>query len=729
MSGHLRDTWRAVIVIVVVVVLANGSYTIFGNVASPIWWTANLSTHVCNWYCGAPTIDPNVGFITQPLGHLAASDLLHGHLPWWNYFEGMGQPLVGEMQSAALFPLVLLFLLPAGLLLFHLALQVIAGISCYLLIRRLGVGFTLATLGAVLFALNGTFAWIGNAAVNPICFLPMLILGIEMSLDTALATRRAGLTVIAAALALSIYAGFPEMAYLDGLLCAGWALTRLVTLEGSRRLAALVRLGVGAAMGFALSLPVLVPFFGFVGVANIGDHASDVLGTTTTAASTLTLLVNPYAGGALFGGAPSTPYNLLGYVTASVAVFAVAGLWGRRLRPLRFFLAGWVVAVLAGALNFLGVRRVWNLLPQMSSVAFARYVWPSVEFAVIVLAMLGLSDLVEHAARRVVAQWSVLGVALVAFAAALLIAPFDGHERGSLKVALIILIVVPFVALAVIGFSLRFLSGKALLTTCTAVLALESFAFFAVPTYRTPASVTVVNGSIAYLQRHEGLGRFLSLGVINPNWGSQYSLNEINAIDLPLPANFSRYIAADLAPSEPDPRIFIQPFTTSVQDDVATHLANYEALGVAYIVTPPKRLDAALAGVGLTLVFHDAVSNVYQLAHPSSYYSTALASCVLSHTSVDHVTVTCAQATTLTRLELALSGWTATVNGVATALTSSNGLVQTLEVPAGTSSVAFSYLPPHEQVASAGALVALLALLATWVPRVRLRRRATMVEG
>ena len=38
-------------------------------------------------------IDPNVGFVTEADGHLAALDLLHGHLPWWNYFEGLGQPL------------------------------------------------------------------------------------------------------------------------------------------------------------------------------------------------------------------------------------------------------------------------------------------------------------------------------------------------------------------------------------------------------------------------------------------------------------------------------------------------------------------------------------------------------------------------------------------------------------------------------------------------------------
>ena len=130
-------------------------------------------------------IDPNVGFITQPLGHLAAMNLLHGHLPWWNYFEGLGQPLVGEMQAAALFPLTLLFALSSGLLWFHISLEVIAGVSTYFLARRLGVPAGFATVGGVLFALNGTYAWLGNAVLNPIAFIPMLLLGIEMIYDSA----------------------------------------------------------------------------------------------------------------------------------------------------------------------------------------------------------------------------------------------------------------------------------------------------------------------------------------------------------------------------------------------------------------------------------------------------------------------------------------------------------------------------------------------------------------
>jgi hypothetical protein len=151
-------------------------------------------------------------------------------------------------------------------------------------------------------------------------------------------------------------------------------------------------------------------------------------------------------------------------------------------------------------------------------------------------------------------------------------------------------------------------------------------------------------------------------------------------------------------------------------------------LGVQYILTPSASLDATLAKTGLTLVAHDARSNLYELPHPSSFYLTALSTCVLSHATIDHVQVTCPGATTLTRLELSMAGWTARVNGVATPITSSNGLTQTLAVPAGTSTISFDFLPPHEVPAGVVAVLAALltALSATTVGR--RRRRPTPIE-
>ena len=710
--------------IVAAVVVANGAFLLLGYESSPLWWTAGITSRSCLWTCGLPTIDPSVGFITQPLGHVAAMDLVHGHLPWWNYFEWMGQPLAGEMQSAALFPLVLLFILPAGLLFFHVTLEVIAGLSTYLLLRRLGVSATLATLGGLVFAVNGTFAWIGNAVVNPIAFLPMLLLGVEVVVGRDGPARRAGWTLVAVALAMSIYSGFPEVAYLDTLLAAGWALTRVVGLERARRRDAVTRLLLGTGVGVAISLPILVAFGDFAKVANLGQHATSntTFATTTTPLRSLALLVNPYLGGALFGGPTSTPSGLLGYVTASIAVFAIVGAVGARLRPLRLFLVGWLVAVLAGVLNILEVRRAWNFIPFMKQLAFTRYIWPTMEMAAVVLAILGLGDLIDLATSRRRAGWAAVVVAVLALAGLVIVTPWGGHSSGTHRVAATVMILVPFTALVVLGAGLRFAGGRAFSRLAVSVIALESLVYFAVPTYRSPTSVAVHTTSIGFLQQHLGTGRFISLGVLSPNWGSQYSINEINAIDLPLPARFSDYVQSTLDPSTTNPRIFNLPFTVANENDVAAHIAAFESLGVAYILTPRKVLTPSLIGVGLTPVAHDTRIVLYRLAHPSAYFTTASGSCTLSDVTLDHVVASCPRATTLTRRELVMDGWTAHVNGRVVPITSSDELDETIALPAGTSTVSFDYLPPHERWAGLVAVLGVGAMVASWLPR---RRRPT----
>ena len=717
-------TWRHLTVIVAAVLVANGAFVFLGYESSPLWWTTTIASRVCAWTCGLPSVDPNVGFITQPEGHLAAMTLLHGHLPWWNYFEGMGQPLAGEMQSAALLPLVMLFVFPAGLLLFHLALQVIAGISTYFLVRRLGVTSTIATVAGILFALNGTFAWIGNAVVNPIAFLPLSILGVEIALDQVRENRRAGWALLAVAVALSIYAGFPETTYLDGLLVLGWAITRLFALPRTRRLQGLWRLVWGGGVGLALSLPIIVAFYDFTKSADVGGHIAGGVGVGTTALSSLNLLINPYLGGMIIGGPSATPHNFLGYFTASVLVVGLVGVAGRTLRPLRLFLAGWTVFGLAGALNLLDIHRLVNVMPGVGEIAFARYIWPSVELAVIVLASLGLNDLRESPARRAMAKWLVGAVGLLLVMGLIVVHQVAGPVSGSDRAVVFALVLLPILTLVAMGYALHFHEGRALQWTLIALMVLESLVYFAVPTYRNPTSTTVATGSISYLQQNQGLNRFISLGVLTPNWGAQYSLFELNAVDLPLPAAFTNYVHSSLAPSLTVPRRFTLPFTTASQQEVADHLHNYESLGVKYVLTPPAKLDPTLAKAGLVLVAHDERSNLYQLPNPAAFYSTTLPTCTITDATIDHVSVSCPSASTLTRLEMPMAGWSARVNGHPVALSSSSGLNQTLTVPAGSSTISFSFLPPHESIAITIALVAaLMTALSAWPLRRQRRAR------
>ncbi|HVA05165.1 MAG TPA: hypothetical protein VNG12_00320, partial [Acidimicrobiales bacterium] len=208
---------------------------------------------------GTTAVDPNSGFTAQTLGHLVTQDWFHGHIPWWNPYEGLGSPLAGEMQAAAFFPPTLLLSLSNGQIYSHALVEFVAGLSTYFLLRQIDIGRFAATAGGMAFALNGTFSWFSHAPTNPIAFLPLLLLGIEYAAHAAAARRPLGWCTIAVALAFSLYAGFPEVAYIDGVLAAIWIIARAVQL-GADRLRFLGKVAAGTALGFLLAAPILTAF-------------------------------------------------------------------------------------------------------------------------------------------------------------------------------------------------------------------------------------------------------------------------------------------------------------------------------------------------------------------------------------------------------------------------------------------------------------------------------------
>lgn len=204
LPGRLGPDHWALLAILAAVLGANGPYLLGVFVADPLGPRSGLVAAVTPGLLrGQPTIDPNVGFISQAVSHRAVLDLLHLQLPWWNPFEGTGAPLAGEMQAAALFPLTAFTWLQNGQLYEHVVLELIAGFATYLLLRRIGLVRIAGLAGGVAFALNGTFAWFAHSTVNPVAFLPLLLLGIERAYTAALEGRRGGWRLMALAGALS----------------------------------------------------------------------------------------------------------------------------------------------------------------------------------------------------------------------------------------------------------------------------------------------------------------------------------------------------------------------------------------------------------------------------------------------------------------------------------------------------------------------------------------------
>ncbi len=732
-----RNLWRRPVVwIVFLVLLANAAYVLGLANSDPLSWTSGVAHAVCGLVCGRSSIDINVGTITQPLAHRAALDLTHGHWPWWNYFEGLGQPLAGEMQSAALFPLSLLFALPAGLVWFHVTLEAIAGISTYLLLRRLRVPAGLCGAGGVLFALSGTFAWLANSVVNPVAFLAMLLLGVELIIDRASEDARRGWQLAALALALSLYAGFPEVAYFDALFCLAWALVRISSLPRARRPRVVRRLGLAGTVGVGLSLPALVPFADFLHVAFVGGHASAVNGSWSLSLKALPMLVDPYVYGTIYQNPHlSTVWGEIGgFFGTGVITLAIVGTLGRPLRQLRVLLAAWVVASLAGSFNILHARSLWNLVPLVGAASLPRYVMPSCELALIVLAILGVRDLAERARAR---QW-LLGasvfMALVVLAIALGARPLN---RGltlttSQRVLFALVGTAPFIVLGVLAVLSRFPTTAFTLVVVAATLVGESFLWFVVPTIAAPKSIMIDYAPINYLRAHQGEERFLDLSVLYPNWGSQFGLNSLNATDLPFPQSFKSYVQRDLYPGLKPADAFTRDRPSSVdaqEQELAAHFVSYEDASVKYLLAPSSLVLApGLKTLGVHEVFRDNTATIYELPHPRPFFSTS-SGCRVTSTGDNVAVVSCASSGTLLRTELSMKGWTADVNGHASAITTVNGVFQRVDVPAGTSTVTYQFLPPHEDEALIVGLLAGLFLVGSFLFEVRSRRRRVSKQG
>jgi hypothetical protein len=721
-----------VLLIILVVLLGNIVFISGLEMDNPITWTSSISHFLCHITCGRPMIDPNVGYVTQALGHRAALDLLHGHLPWWNYFEGLGTPLLGEGQSAALFPLVLLFALPSGLLWFHVCLEAIAGVSTYFLARRLSIPVAFAAAGGMLFALNGTFAWLGNAVLNPICFLPMLLLGIEMIFEGVQNRSNRGWYVAAIALALSLYAGFPEVAYINGLFCGGWAAVRWFTLPREFRRKAAERLGLAALIGLLISLPFVVPFADFLKSGNVGSHNFASQAVESLPYHGLAMFFDPYVFGTIFSNVNVGDIwgGIGGYFTISVFALALLGLFGTYQRTLRIFLGAWTLMGLLGAFNTLDVRLLWNVIPLLKNSGFGRYIMSSCELSLILLAVFGIMDLAtSKRAKRLFTTTNVVALVVLVVCAISAMALNKGiYYKHSERIILIGLDLVPFIAVATLlalGFLTRFKVTPYLVAL---LLVGESLVMFFVPTAESPKQITVDQAPITFLLDHQHHYRYLDFAVLYPNWGSEFGLNELSQVDLPFPEAFSKLLESQLYPGlTPQNQFTIHHGLTGIgllEHEVVKHFKGYEDASVKYLMMPTSVVILPqLTKLGVTPVFEDGLVTIYRMPDPRPFFSTKDNSCTVKALGVNAATVSCPNGgTTLLRTELFMPGWHAYVNGHSVTIKARDGVYQTVKVPSGTSTVTFSFLPPHEKYSILLGLGGSFFLLGSWVIERRSRR-------
>ncbi len=490
-------------------------------------------------------IDGNAGVTLQSLGGLAARDWLAGHVPWWNPDTGLGLPLAAEWQNGAFFlPFVLLLTAGNGIVWLKISLQIFAGLATRGLLAELGLAPVVSLGLALAFEANGSFAWVGHGPMLPVAFLPVLLWGVERARHDA----ARGAVLVGLGIGFSLLAGFPEVAYLDGLLALALAVTRWGQDGAGLRYPA--ALGLGLVAGLLLAAPPLLAFAQFLPHAFIGGHGN--FGAAVLPRGSRPTLFFPYIlgppmhGGLALRGAASVAsyvawYQRPGYLDLPIAMLAAMAVRpAARDGAARLVLAGFVLLALGrmwGAPLVTPLVNAWPLLPNTMA---QLYLVPACQMALTVLAGFtvqdGLSGRLPRAAWLMAAAVALFALACLPGAAAEFKAlAGTGFRQGFAGISLSYGLGVGFGAV-VLGFF--YPAGLAWL------LPLEAGILFMVPLLcGLPGGARLDAAGIAALRGLPPLSRSISVGVLAPNYGAWLGVAQADSNYLPVPRTWHDWLA------------------------------------------------------------------------------------------------------------------------------------------------------------------------------------------
>jgi len=548
-----HNTWLPIAILIVLPFVMQLPFWLLGTSTDPIWFFSDV-THSSKLLPKLPYLDLNTGYTTEALGHLAASDWVHGKVPWWNPYTGIGMPLAGELQPGAFFlPFNLLLLLPEGLAWQRIVMQIIAGLAAYALLRELNMSRLASLMGGALFALNGCIAWTpGPAAVYCSApFLPVLLWGVERA--RKIDQGAISILAVGAAIGWSILAGFPEPAYISGLMALAWGVYRLASAPSRWTMAR--RLIGGWLLGLMIAAPLLISFVDYLRQSD--SFSLHKTGGAWLSWPALASTFLPYAYGPVAFNFNSKVLDgvwgsIGGYTGLLIIIMAVVGLSSRvGPRGLKIVLVSWIV--LCGGRTF-GVQPFTALvshLPLLNRAAFYRYAPPSWILALIILAAFGLDAFSKGRPSRRIPFGVASVLLLICVALAWPMHTFWTWTHGQA------LVMSAFLGLS-LAWALFGLIAMAALwripqnekrrVALASLLVIDAAVMFAIPMMCGTRHNEVDKAAIQFLLDHQGLSRSYTLGPLQPNYGAYFQIANINHNVLPVPKLWADYVDDKLFP-------------------------------------------------------------------------------------------------------------------------------------------------------------------------------------
>jgi hypothetical protein len=726
-----RHSWLPIVFLVLLPFVVHAPLWLLGRSTDPIWFYSGATTNGASSVWQAPFIDPNLGFNSEALGRLAAWDWLHHIVPWWNPYTGIGMPLAGELQPEAFFlPFNLLLLLPEGVLWQQICMQIMAALATYALLRELKISRLAATMSGGLFALNGVFAWSpGPAAVYCTApFLPMLLWGIERARKPR--QGPAGILIIGVAIAWSILAGFPEPAYINGLLAVVWFLYRSVS-DRENRWPLVRRAITGWVLGVLIAAPLLIAFADYVKQSD--SFAVHNFGLDSLPWAALPILIVPYVFG-FADLATQSPVlaviwgNAGGYFGILVIVMALVGLFTKSTpRGLRYILLAWILLSLAKTFGVQPAMGLFNLVPLIGKANFGRYMPQSCVLALVVLASYGL-DQFKLAAPRLRYPF-IVSVFILAVSVVLawpLLSYVDRPDASASGTVLFLAVSLAWslAGCAVASVAWKRLQGTSRKSVLACLLLVDAAVMFMVPMLASVPAGEIDTSAIQFLRDHQGLSRFYTLGPIQPNYSAYFQIAGIDHNVLPVPRLWSNYVDRSLLPGYKAMDFGITFWPADLDEGAGKQAlsklrSNYLDLGVRYVITDH---DTDGPATDLNKVYSDNLMDIWEFPNSASYFQIiAGGPCVFSTLQREHLIAECSSPATLVRRELYMPGWHVAINRKPWGVTQDE-LFESVSLPQGHDEIQFSFSPPYVEFGWIGCCMGIAGLLWQFILIARGRR-------
>lgn len=381
------------------------------------------------WAAQAPGVAPvnpllrDVTFLFHPAVLYGAAAIRAGRFPLWNPHVFGGVPFFANPQTALLFPLTALaYVLPPALALTLMSVLKlsVAGAGMYWFLRRLDVGRFPALVGALAFEFNALLVtWLEWSNTGPVILLPVLF-GL-----TEVLRERAGarpVAVLALAVALAVFAGYPQRVVYGLPVLAVWALYR--SRDAARPAGFLGRWVAGVTLGLLLSAVQLLPFVEYARASAVLAYREEwMLHFPLPPRAAVALLMPNFFGSPLsrdfWGPTNFNEFSLsVGVVPWLALPAALVAAWSR---PGTKYFAGLAVGSAALVYSVPLVGDTLARLPILSTTLIVRTA-DLLVFSLPVLGALGLDAVrrAEPAARRLLpaavrGAFAVLSLAALAF--------------------------------------------------------------------------------------------------------------------------------------------------------------------------------------------------------------------------------------------------------------------------------------------------------------------------